>query len=129
MTSFDSPEWQEMSEAFTKAANDYQKECMDFWNSLPQDDRLKLFCAVCELLYEGEIKQRGTYRYVLYDVFGFGPEAYATAQHAGYLSLHNAIFDGETVAETIEDFCTNHMDVSKDNLKEQISNFMMKKHL
>lgn len=129
MVSFDSPEWQEISEAFTKAADDYQNECMNLWKSLSHDDRLKLFCAVSSLMYEGEIKQRGTYRYVLYDVFEFGTESYAAAQHAGYLSLHNAIFDGETVAETIEDFCTNHMDVSNDNLKEQISRFILKKHL
>lgn len=133
MTTFkdmlDSPEWQESSRAFKEAVDKYQKEADDFWNALPYDDKLKLFCAVTKLIHKGEIVERGTYRYVLYDTFGFGPDAYVPAQCAGYLSIHNAIFDGEEVANTIEDFCTNHLDVTKDNLKEQISSFISKKHL
>lgn len=126
---FNSPEWKELSEQYCKAADDYQASAMELWNSLPYDDRLKLFCAVCGLIYEGDIKRKGTYRYVLYDVCGFGPDAYATAQHAGYLSIHNAIFDSEHIDEAIKDFVTNHLDVTKDNLDEQISKFVLKQHL
>jgi len=133
MTTFkdmlDSPEWQESSRVFNEAVEKYQKEADDFWKSLPDDDKLKAFCAISKLMYKGEIEEKGTYRYILYDTFGFGPDAYVPAQCAGYLSIHNAIFDGERVAETIEDFCTNHMDVSNDNLKEQINSFILKKHL
>lgn len=125
----DSPEWKESSKAFNEAVDKYQKEADEFWNAMSYDDRLKAFCAVSKLIYKGEMEEKGTYRYILYDTFGFGPDAYVPAQCAGYLSIHNAIFDGERVAETIEDFCTNHMDVSNDNLKEQISNFVLKKHL
>lgn len=125
----DSPEWEEVSRAFNEAVDKFQKEADDLWKSLPYDDRLKLFCAVSKLIYEGEIRDKGTYRYVLYDTFGFEPDAYVPAQCSGYLSIHNAIYDGERVAEIIEDFCTNHMDVSKDNLKEQIGSFILKKHI
>lgn len=133
MTTFkdaiDSTEWQESSRVFDEAVDAYQKKADDFWNALSYDDRLKVFCAVSKLIFKGEIKEKGTYRYVLYDTFGFGPDAYVPAQCSGYLSIHNAIFDGEEVASTIEDFCTNHMDASKDNLKKQISDFILKKHL
>lgn len=125
----DSPEWQEASNTFRLAAEQYQKECDDLWNSLPYDDRLKLFCAVSKLIYEGEIKEQGTYRYVLYDTFGFGPDAYAAAQCAGYLSIHNAIFDGENVKDTIKDFVVNFMNITDDDLDKQLDDFILKKHL
>jgi hypothetical protein len=125
----DSPEWQEASNTFRLAAEQYQKECDDLWNSLPYDDRLKLFCAVSKLIYKGEIEERGTYRYVLYDTFGFGPDAYAAAQCAGYLSIHNAIFDGENIKGTIKDFVVNFMNITDDNLDKQLDDFILKKHL
>jgi hypothetical protein len=34
---------------------------------------------------------KGTYRYVLYDVFDFGPDAYSVGMECGYMDLHNAI--------------------------------------
>ena len=125
----DSEEWQQASNTFRLAAEKYQKECDDLWNSLPYDDRLKLFCAISKLIYEGEIKERGTYRHVLYSTFGFGPDSYAAAQFAGFLAIHNAILDGETVKETIKDFVTNHMNITNDNLDEQLSDFLIKKYL
>jgi hypothetical protein len=125
----DSPEWEETSKAFNDGINAFQKEADDLWQALPYDDKLKLFCAMSKLIYEGEIKQRGTYRYVLYDVFDFGPDAYVPAQCAGYLAIHNAIFDGEEVANTIKEFVETGLDITKDNLQEQINAFILKKHL
>ena len=127
MTIFDSPEWQEMSNEFTKAADNYQREADDFFKSLPYDDRLKVFCAISKLIYEGEIKDRGTYRHVLYSTFGFGPDAYAAAQHAGFLAIHNAIFDGENVKNYVKDFVTNHMNITDDNLDKQLDEFIIKR--
>ena len=37
----------------------------------------------------------GTYRYALYNVFGFDPGMYGRGMDCGYMSIHNAIFDGE----------------------------------
>lgn len=126
---FDSPEWQDISNKFVEAANQYQKECDDLWNSLPYDDRLKLFCAVSSLIYKGEIEEKGTYRHVLYDTFQFDTDSYAAAQHAGYLSIHNAIFDGENIKSTIKDFVENHMDITNDNLDQQLDKFILGKYL
>lgn len=125
---FDSEEMQELSRTFNESVDTYQKEADDLWNSLPYDDRLKLFCAVSKLIVKGEIEEKRSYRGVLYDTFGFGPDAYVPAQCAGYISIHNAIYDGEYLGETIKDLVENHLDVTKDNLQEQIDNFIYKKH-
>jgi hypothetical protein len=122
-------EMSKFAKEFTKAANDYQEECDALWNSLPYDDKLKLFCAVSSLIFKGEIEEKGTYRHVLYDTFQFGPDSYAVAQHAGYLSIHNAIFDGENIKETIKDFVENHMDITDGNLDQQLNKFILKKYL
>jgi hypothetical protein len=75
-----------------------------YWNSLSKDDQLKAFCAVVRRIHRGEIEEGRSYRGVLYDTFGFGPESYAQAQLAGYLSLHNAIFDSEHERDTLKAF-------------------------
>lgn len=84
----------ELSKQFNEAMAEVEKESEDFWNSLSKEDQLKAFCAISRRIYKGEIEDRGTYRYVLYDVFGFSPDAYAAAQMAGYLEIHNSIYDG-----------------------------------
>ena len=86
---------EESSNAFNKICEEWEKEQEECWNSLTKEEQLKVFCAVSRRIYEGEILEQGSYRYVLYNTFGFGPEAYAPAQVAGYLSIHNAIFDAE----------------------------------
>jgi hypothetical protein len=85
---------QELQEE-VKAANKADAEA--FWDNLSYEDKLLAFYSVVSRIYDGEIKQRGSYRYVLYDVFGFGPEAYGLGMECGYMYLHNAIFDGEKV--------------------------------
>ena len=129
MSFLDDPKFIEASNAFNEAMDKFQKEADDHWNSLPYDDRLKIFCAVSKLIYQGEIRDGKSYRGMLYDTFGFEPDAYAVAQCAGYMSIHNAIYDGERVFKTLEDFVTNHLDVTKDNLKEQIDEYIVKKYL
>jgi hypothetical protein len=62
-----------------------------FWESLTKEQQLQAFCAVSRRIRKGEIELGGSYRYVLYQVFGFGPEAYAPAMYAGYMDIHNAI--------------------------------------
>lgn len=81
----------EYSKMFQEAMDLIEKDSEAFWNSLSKDDQLKAFCAVSRRIHQGEIVDKGSYRHVLYGVFGFGPEAYAPAQCAGYLDIHNAI--------------------------------------
>ena len=73
-----------------------------FWNSLSKDDQLKAFCSVMRLLHKAELEEHGSYRYTLYDVFGFGSESYVQAQVSGFLAIHNAIWDGERLHSLID---------------------------
>lgn len=79
------------SRDFKESMLAYEMESEDFWSSLSYDEKLYAFCAISRRIHKGEIVDNGSYRYVLYDVFGFGPDAYAVAQMAGYLDIHNAI--------------------------------------
>ena len=68
-----------------------EREMDEWWNALTKDDQMKAFYSVVKRLVDGELEQKGSYRYVLYDVFGFGPESYMLGMMCGYMSLHNSI--------------------------------------
>lgn len=95
-------EWTNTPDENGKTPADYMRESMDafakeadsFWNSLSYDDRLKTFFAVVSRITEGEIKRRGSYRFVLYDIFKFSPDAYTIGMECGYMDIHNLIFAG-----------------------------------
>lgn len=76
-----------------------EKEANYFWDSISDADRRNAFHAVVSRIFDGDIKQRGSYRYVLYDVFGFGPEMYTRGMDCGYMALHNSIMNDEQFAE------------------------------
>ena len=111
------------SEVFRESMSKIEEEEEEYWESLTEEEKISVFCAVSRRIFEGEIEKRGTYRYVLYDVFGFGPEAYARAQNAGYLSIHNSIVECGYSRKLLESFCEKN-DV--DNAEEKINNFLDK---
>jgi len=84
----------EFQQEFDKAIQLMEQEQEQYWNSLTKEQQLMAFCAVVRRVFKGEVEDEGTYRYVLYDVFGFGPESYLPAQVAGYLTIHNLIGQG-----------------------------------
>lgn len=49
----------------------------------------------CKRIHKGDIVDNGSYRYVLYDTFGFDHGMYVDGMNCGYMAIHNAIFDGE----------------------------------
>ena len=87
--------YQELARVQLEYRDKLDKEAEELWNSLSYDCQLRAFYAVVKRIYEGEIKEKGTYRHILYDKFNFGPEAYAIGMECGFMYLHNAIFDGE----------------------------------
>lgn len=104
------------------ALAEIEQERETFWNSLSKDDQLKAFCAVVSRIFTGEIKEKRSYRGILYDVFGFGPEAYVQAQMAGYLAIHNSLFEENNEELILEAFCKlNHIE----NYEEKIKNYML----
>jgi hypothetical protein len=91
------------SEEITKALEEGKLEsetaANQFWDSLSYDDKCNAFHAVVSKLFEGEIRIKGSYRYVLYDVFGFGPDMYIRGMDCGYMALHNSIMTEEQFNE------------------------------
>ena len=79
-----------------EAMDEIEQESEAYWNGLSQEDQLKAFCAISRRIHKGELVERRSYRGVLYDVFGFGPEAYAPAQQANYIEIHNALYGADT---------------------------------
>ena len=96
---------EELAKAFEEARIADEKAQDEFWNSLSEEDRLNAFGYVTRKIHQGDIVDKGSYRYVLYDVFGFGPESYVLGMDSGYMAIHNAIFDGEQFADQLRAFC------------------------
>lgn len=92
----------EVQEAFEQARLQDEAEAEAFWSGLSYDDKCNAFHAVVSKLVEGEITKKGTYRYVLYDVFGFGPDMYVRGMNCGYMALHNSIMDDDQFASINE---------------------------
>lgn len=94
---------QDMKKDYVKADEDWHKAIQEadaifikkreeLWNKLSPSDRLELFCHVVSKLTKAELHDRISYRGVLYEEFGFGPESYVAAQLSGFLELHNSIY-------------------------------------
>ena len=81
----------ELSELQKDIEKETEREMDEWWNALTKDDQMKAFYSVMKRLVDGELEQKGSYRYVLYDVFGFGPESYMLGMMCGFMSLHNSI--------------------------------------
>jgi hypothetical protein len=90
---FDPEKLKELREELEQARQETEKSVESFWNGLSYEDKLKAFYAVTKRIYKAEVEERGSYRYALYDVFGFGADAYMLGMDCHYLDLHNLLFD------------------------------------
>jgi len=89
----------EIGKVMEESAKQYEAETDAWWKALSMEEQERAFFSVVKRIYQGEIVDRGSYRYVLYDVFGFGPESYSIGMECGYLELHNAIYTHEEMRE------------------------------
>jgi hypothetical protein len=71
----------------------FEAECEEYWNSLDYESQLKSFYSVVKRIHKGEFIDQGSYRYVLYEIFKFGPDAYVAGMDCGYMDIHNSIGD------------------------------------
>jgi hypothetical protein len=92
----------DFSEYQKEAETQYKQECDEYWSSLSEEDKLKAFYSVISRVVQGELRDRGSYRHVLYEVFKFGPESYSIGMQCGYLALHNRIVVEESDENTLE---------------------------
>jgi len=84
----------ELGERMAQARNQYEGKLELWWQGLSQQEREDAFYAVIKRMYRSEVKDRGSYRYALYDVFGFDESMYGQGMNCGYMDLHNMIYDG-----------------------------------
>lgn len=81
----------DLSQELEKVRKEYERKNDEWWNNLSYEERCDAFYAVSKRIYQGELIDKGSYRHVLYTVFGFGPEMYGSGMDCGYMALHNAI--------------------------------------
>ena len=117
----------EISQSFCQAMDEIKDQEEAYWRSLSKEQQLCCFNSVVRRIHEGDVKLNGSYRYVLYNVFGFGPEAYARAQMAGYLDIHNMITTPEQERKLLTEFA-KHMGHNEGEIEEKIHSFFVRKY-
>lgn len=80
-----------LANAYESEREQYEAANDIWWNSLSNDEREHAFYAVVKRLHKGELIDKGSYRYILYDIFGFDQSMYMRGMDCGYMDLHNAI--------------------------------------
>ena len=82
-----SPELAALREAW--AAEEARQETEDeaWWDGLTMEGRSQAFRQVCKLIHRADIKDKGTYRYAVYDIFNVD---YIDGIKY-YMDIHNAI--------------------------------------
>ena len=78
---FESEGFKRFQEDMNEAKEQYDSDAESFWNNLSYDDKLKAFYAVTKRIYKGDVQDKGSYRYVLYDVFDFDMDSYLSLIH------------------------------------------------
>lgn len=82
----------EIQESMKKALSEYEKESFDSWNELTYEQKCHAFYYVVKTIMKGE-KEGNSYRGMIYDVFNFGMDMYMIGIQAGYMDLHNALYN------------------------------------
>jgi hypothetical protein len=82
-----------------EALEQYQQKAKEYFVSLNTDNQLLLFFYFTNIIFENYFKDNGSYRGLLYDKFGFGPEAYSLGCDSGMFTLHNAISTPDELEE------------------------------
>ena len=91
-----------LREAFEEMRIKNENASEEFWNKLTYDEKLMAFYSVVKRIKKGELDEQGTYRHILYDVFGFDVDAYSMGMECGFLDLHNSIYTRESLKEVVE---------------------------
>lgn len=109
---------EELGDIIDEDLKEFDNETNAWWNSLSYEDRLRAFYVVTKKIHEGDLKIRGSYRKVLYEIFDFKPDAYMIGMASGYMDIHNSIIPPdelksikeEAVREYVESQAKKEMD-------------------
>lgn len=88
-------ELSDMSQLMEDAKLRQESKINSWWNNLTEQEREWAFYAVVQRIFQGDITEKGSYRYVLYNIFKFDPGMYGAGMDCGYMYIHNALWDGE----------------------------------
>jgi hypothetical protein len=99
------------------ATQEYQERAKEYFKSLDTDNQLLLFFHITNMIYQNYFIGSGSYRALLYDRFGFGPESYTIGMDSGMFTLHNSI---STPKENEERFEALMKFLNLDLTKEQM---------
>jgi len=94
MSIFDSEELKDLQKIYRESLEAYDIDSEKYWESLSYEDKLKVFYIVTKRIHKGDVIDRGSFRYVLYDTFGFDMDSYLVGMDSGYMEIHNAIAEG-----------------------------------
>jgi hypothetical protein len=97
-----SEEYKEYLELQEKALQEYKQKAKDYFESLETDNQLLLFFYITNVIFENYFNDNGSYRGLLYDKFGFGPEAYSLGCDSGMFELHNSISTPDELEERFQ---------------------------
>lgn len=86
---------EEIRQSFHDRTKRVAQEDYEWWNALPYEERLRAFRSVCRRIQQGDVIERGSYRHVLYEIFGFDADAYVDGMDCGYMDIHNLIARGQ----------------------------------
>ena len=106
-----SPELQELREAWSAAERQQNAEDDAWWDSLTMEGRAQSFRQITKLIHKADVEDKGSYRHAMYDIFNLD---YGDGL-SHYMMLHNLIYQG---LEVEANFCKL---VDKDARSDDIS--------
>jgi len=86
-----SDEFNELLKIEQQVKEQYSLKAKEYFDSLETDNQLMMFFYITNLIFKNYFEDRGSYRGLLYDKFGFGPEAYSLGLDSGMFAVHNSI--------------------------------------
>ena len=97
-----SDEHKELLQIEEQVREQYTLKAKEYFDSLDTDNQLMMFFYITNLIFKNYFEDRGSYRGLLYDKFGFGPEAYSLGIDSGMFALHNAISTPDELEERFQ---------------------------
>ena len=112
-----SEEYKEYLKAEEESQELYAHKAQEYFESLETDNQLLLFFHITNVIFKNYFKDNSSYRGLLYDKFGFNPEAYSLGMDSGMFALHNAISTPDELEERFETLVKHlNLDLSKREL-------------
>lgn len=85
---------EEFTQKMQEISEKYEADCNEYWDKLSYEDKMKAFYCVSKRIHKADVKDQGSYRHALYQVFGFDADAYVVGMECGYMDIHNYIQEG-----------------------------------